>query len=81
MLLLTSDDDWTWKTAALPEVWKDGNDLEYTYHDAVYEATTFCDLTPVILPHLNKNTTYWNEMVVQSFVQLIFPPHGRKQSI
>ncbi len=23
----TSDDDWTWKTAALPEVWKDGKIL------------------------------------------------------
>ena len=67
----TSDDDWTWKTAALPEVWKDGKDFEYYYYGAVYEDTTLCELTPVILPHLNSNTTYWNEKVVWSFVQLL----------
>ncbi len=35
------DDDWTWKTAALPEVWN-GDDLDFTYHGAVYEDTTLC---------------------------------------
>ncbi len=67
----SSDDDWTWKTSALPEVWNDGEDLEFTYHGAVYEDTTLCELTPVILPHLNSNTTIWNEMAVQSFVNLL----------
>ncbi len=41
------------------------------YHGAVYEDTTLCELTPVIRPHLNSNTTYWNKSVVRSFVNLI----------
>ena len=40
MPISTSDDDWTWKIAALPEVWNDEEDLEYTYHGAFYEDTT-----------------------------------------
>ena len=71
MPISTSDDDWTWKTAALPEVWNDGEDLEFIYHGAVYEDTTLCELTPVILPHLNSNITYWNEMAVMSFVNIL----------
>ena len=37
----------------------------------MYEDTTLCELIPVILPHLNSNTSYWNESVVQSFVNLL----------
>ena len=37
----------------------------------MYEDTTLCELTPVILPHLNSNTTYWNEGGVWSFVNLL----------
>ena len=71
MSISISDDDWTWKTAALPEVWNDGNDLEFTNHGVVYEDTTLCELTPVILPCLNSNTIYWNESVVWSLVNLL----------
>ena len=59
MPISTSDDDWTWKTAALREVLNFCKDLMYTYRGNVYETTTLCELTAVILPHyLNSNTTY-----------------------
>ena len=54
----SSDDDWTWKTAALSEVWNDGEDLKWAYHGVLYEFTTLRELTPVILHHLNCNTNY-----------------------
>lgn len=45
----------------------DGEDLEFTYHGALYEYFTLCEWTPFVLCHLNSKNTNWNETVVRSF--------------
>ncbi len=39
----------SWTSAAVPEVWNDGEDLEYTYHGAQYNETTLCKIAPFVL--------------------------------
>ena len=55
-------------SAALPEVWNDGEDLVYTYHGAQYNDTTLCEIAPFVLNHLADRNTYWNETIMRSFV-------------
>ena len=55
-------------SAALPEVWNDGEDLEYTYHGAQYNDTTLCEIAPFVLNHLADRNTYWNETIMRTFV-------------
>lgn len=59
------------KTAAIPEAWNDGKDVEFTYQDAVYEFNILCKLTPFVQYHLNNNGTYWNKRGVGSIVQAL----------
>ena len=56
-------------SAALPEVWNDGEDLEYTYHGAQYNDTTLCEIAPFVLNHLADRNTYWNETIMRTFVK------------
>jgi hypothetical protein len=58
----------SWTSAALPKVWNDGKDLEYTYHSAQYNDTTLCEMMPFVLHHLTDRDTYWNEMIMMTFV-------------
>ena len=39
----------SWTSAALLEVWNDGEDLEHTYPGARYNDTTLCKIVPYVL--------------------------------
>jgi hypothetical protein len=61
----------SWTSAALPEVWNDDEDLEYTYHGAQYNDTPLCKIAPLVLNHLADRNTYWNETIMRSFVMVL----------
>ena len=45
-----SDDNWCWTSTTLPELWNDGEDMEYMYHAATYKDTpTICKVSPIII--------------------------------
>ena len=60
--------NWSWTSADLPKVWDDDEDLEFTYHAAMDDNNCLCQVSPIILRHLNSHTTSWNETVVRTFV-------------
>ena len=43
------DNDWSWTCATLPEEWNDGDDLEFTYHGALYKSNLLCEMSPFLL--------------------------------
>ncbi len=60
------DENWSWTSATLPEVWKDGDDMEYGYQVMLYkDYTTIVKLSLIILQHLNSDKLQWNKMVVR----------------
>jgi hypothetical protein len=63
------DENWSWTSATLPEVWNEGDDMDFTYNVMLYkDNTTLVELSPIILRHLNSDKSQWNEMVVRSFI-------------
>ena len=61
----------SWTSAALPDVWNNGEDLEYTYHGAQYNDATLCKIAPFVLNHLADRNAYWNETIMKSFVMAL----------
>jgi len=61
----------SWTSAALPEVWNDGEDIEYAYHGAQYNDTTLCKIAPFVLNHLADCNTYWNETIMMTFLMAL----------
>jgi len=61
----------SWTSAALPEVWNDGEDLEYTNHGSQHNDTTLCKIVPFVLNHLADRNTYWNETIMRTYVTVL----------
>lgn len=59
---------WEWNSVNTSDVWKDGDDMDFTYHGAFNENSILCELTPFVLGHLNSKNTLWNETVMRSFI-------------
>ena len=47
---------WSWTRADLPKVWDDGDDLDFTYHAAMDDNNCLCQVSPMILRHLDSST-------------------------
>ena len=55
----SNDNNWCWTSTTLPELWNDGEVMEYTYHASTYKDTaTICKVSPIIIQDLNSTKCY-----------------------